>query len=268
MTIIAKKEKKMKKSCFIITPVGEEGSEIRIEANGIIEAVIKPVLEDDYNVDAAHLSISSVVITKEIVNSIFNADLIIANLTNSNPNVMYELSFAHALRKPVVHLIRDGQRPPFDISNQRYITYTNNLFGVVKLKEQLKIFVEEVTKSDATISNPITDSIDVISIKSVERDASVSKILESIVYRISNIEKAINKNEFKYFENIRHIPSINTQKEIMALVEFLGVNDVTLDELMRDDNLIREASNHMRVSSSYLRKILNDNHNLITGSPI
>ena len=48
-------ETETKKKCFIITPIGNAGSEIRKKADGIIEAVIEPVLNDlDFDIQIPH----------------------------------------------------------------------------------------------------------------------------------------------------------------------------------------------------------------------
>ena len=43
-----------KKRCFIITPIGNDNDSIRRHIDGIIDAAIKPALEPDYEVVAAH----------------------------------------------------------------------------------------------------------------------------------------------------------------------------------------------------------------------
>ena len=66
-----------KDKCFIITPIGDDTDPIRRHIEGIIDAALRPALEDKY-------------------------DLVVANLTNRNPNVMYELALRHSLGKPVI----------------------------------------------------------------------------------------------------------------------------------------------------------------------
>ena len=61
-------------------------------------------------------------ISTQIIDRILNADLVVADLTDHNPNVMYELAVRHAARKPVVQIIQKGQKLPFDISQQRTIS--------------------------------------------------------------------------------------------------------------------------------------------------
>lgn len=241
-----------KKKCFIITPVGADGSEIRVETNGIIEAVIKPVLETDYDIIAAHLSIDSVQITKEIIQSIYHSDLVIANLSGSNPNVLYELSLAHALRKPVVHIIRDGEKPPFDISAQRYISFTNNMIGVVQLKNQLRIFVDSVMKEGSSISNPITDAIDNISVESSERTLSLDVGLNMISQRLSSIEKIIYKSS-KYRSNGELDSNIFSDKKYQEFVDFLSDHGMNVESLLDNHENISQLSDILGISTSRIR---------------
>lgn len=62
-------------------------------------------------------------ITDQIIQHIIDADLIIADVTGSNPNVMYELGFAHALKKATVILNQEIHQSPFDIAGFRQILY-------------------------------------------------------------------------------------------------------------------------------------------------
>lgn len=97
-------ERVMDKTCFVITPVGDASTD---EFQGVIDAVIKPVLNElGFVTVAAHEKRNSGSITKGIITGIYEAELIIANITGGNPNVMYEVAFAHSLRKPVIHIIR------------------------------------------------------------------------------------------------------------------------------------------------------------------
>jgi len=62
-------------------------------------------------------------ITPAIVNAIVDADLIIADLSDANPNVYYELAIAHAFAKPVIHIIEEGHKPRFDVKDVRAFPY-------------------------------------------------------------------------------------------------------------------------------------------------
>ena len=95
-------KKEQEKRCFIVTPIGSENDPIRRHIEGIFEAAIRPALEDKYKLIVAHKIYEPGSITKQVISEIYNAELVIANLTNRNPNVMYELAFRHSLGKPII----------------------------------------------------------------------------------------------------------------------------------------------------------------------
>ena len=84
-----------KKRCFIITPIGNDNDSIRRHIDEIIDAAIKPALEPDYEIVAAHKITETGTITKQIIKEIYQDELAIANLTGNNPNVMYELAIRY-----------------------------------------------------------------------------------------------------------------------------------------------------------------------------
>jgi len=80
--------------------------------------------------------------TLNILESIREADLIIADVSHQNPNVLYETGFAHALRKPTILLfdVKSGSRLPSDLDGLQYITYDRaNIRGLAdRLKEETR----------------------------------------------------------------------------------------------------------------------------------
>jgi hypothetical protein len=62
-------------------------------------------------------------ITDQIWHGIRRADVVVADISGSNPNVFYELGLAHALGKEVVIAAQGVERPPFDVSTARLLRY-------------------------------------------------------------------------------------------------------------------------------------------------
>lgn len=62
------------------------------------------------------------------------ADLIIADMSGQNPNVFYEVGYAHAKDKLCILLTRDASDIPFDLKHRRHIIYGNSIRS---LREQL-----------------------------------------------------------------------------------------------------------------------------------
>ncbi|RCW70625.1 hypothetical protein [Saliterribacillus persicus] len=199
-----------KKKCFIITPIGSDNSDIRRAAEGLIDSLIIPVLKDEgFEVDVAHRMYNSGSITKSLISRILTDDLVVANLTALNPNVMYEVAIRHATRKPIVQLCEMGTKLPFDIVEERTIFYRNDMLGVVEKKEDFRNMVVGAMK-DEEPDNPIYRATEELSVlKDVkEKDPEKYDILkrmdelESTIMSIVNSEKKYNnENNLKYYKD-------------------------------------------------------------------
>jgi len=112
------------KHCFIISPIGDEGSNIREHSDDVFDFIIRPAMEElgikAYRSD--HIQ-SAGKISDQMFNSILNDDLCIAVLTFNNPNVYYELAIAQSAARPVIILIEKGHILPFDLKDLRVIYY-------------------------------------------------------------------------------------------------------------------------------------------------
>jgi hypothetical protein len=71
------------------------------------------------------------------------ADIIVADTTDLNPNVFYEIGIAHTLGKPVVLLVQDAEQIPFDLRNQNHIVYKRR---IKLLHERLGLLLEKLKK--------------------------------------------------------------------------------------------------------------------------
>ncbi len=73
-------------------------------------------------------------ILDRVYNQINKADIIIADMSDKNPNVFYETGFAHALSKRVILLTKNSADIPFDLLHHHHIVYSGQ---IVSLREQL-----------------------------------------------------------------------------------------------------------------------------------
>ena len=148
--------------CFVIGPIGDDGTEVRKHADDLLLDVIKPVLEArefGYRVKRADEDADPGMISDRMVSDIIRADLVVADLTDLNPNAFYELGIRHSRVKPVIHVARSGTVLPFD--NASYRTIMVDVFGrqgIDRARTQLTTSARAIRAPDYKVSNPITQA--------------------------------------------------------------------------------------------------------------
>lgn len=96
-------------------------------------------------------------ILERIYRQIESADFIIADMTGRNPNVFYEVGYAHAKKKPVILVTKEAEDIPFDLKHHRHLIYGEKIMDLRdKLGAEITWIKSEIEKSRAvpiTISN-------------------------------------------------------------------------------------------------------------------
>lgn len=132
---------KDKEKCFVIMPISDQGDYPKGHFTKVYEQIIKPAVENagyiPYRVDENKIS-------DTIINKIFDAiqecPMAICDLSNRNPNVLYELGLRQAYDKPVV-LIQDNKTENiFDVSGISTIYYQSDRLyeNVLEAREKIK----------------------------------------------------------------------------------------------------------------------------------
>lgn len=105
-------------SCFVMMPFADP-------LGSYYEKVYKPAIEKAglTPVRADNELFGTGKIIDQIWTGINSAKVLIAELTDRNPNVFYELGLAHALQKPVVLISSNEKDVPFDLHHIRVIYY-------------------------------------------------------------------------------------------------------------------------------------------------
>lgn len=83
-------------------------------------------------------------ILSDIMQEIFLAKFIIAEITPPNQNVFFEVGFAHAMRKPIIFIAERGKELPFDVSGFRVLFYENSIAGKNEIEEGLKKNIDAI----------------------------------------------------------------------------------------------------------------------------
>lgn len=146
-----------KPTCYIISPIGEEGSDIRCRADYLLVEIIERALDDKYEIIRADKEAKPGQIDSQIINAMFDANLVIANLTEQNANVFYELGIRHTASKPTIHMIDKSEVIPFDNSLSRTVKYSlRHPDDLRQAREALVRAVGKVEATDFEVENPVT----------------------------------------------------------------------------------------------------------------
>ena len=149
------------KTLFFITPIGSPDSPERKRSDAVKDSLIMPACEGyGYKCIRADEMPTPGRIDQQVIDLLLNADLVIADLSDHNPNVFYELAVRHASQKPVILLIEDGEQIPFDIKTHRTIFYDiNSGPKFVQAQQELRKQIEAVNEDAFVPDSPIRDSI-------------------------------------------------------------------------------------------------------------
>lgn len=127
------------RKCFVVSPIGNEWSEVRKRADQIFKYIIAPVCEETgfepIRVDKLNQPDS---ITQTIIDYLLKSELVIADITGYNPNAFYEMGYRASTGKPIIHLKCKNEGIPFDIAGIRAFDYDlSDLDSVEEIKSRL-----------------------------------------------------------------------------------------------------------------------------------
>jgi hypothetical protein len=130
------------KRAFIIMPFQRDLENVWFGAikPACIECTYAPLRVDEVNLSS--------LITDDIEKYSAMSHVVIVDLSDSNPNVMFEFGWSLAKnKKPIV--ICQGEltnKIPFDVRGIRYISYENSWLGIEALKKKMKEYIETSDK--------------------------------------------------------------------------------------------------------------------------
>jgi hypothetical protein len=104
--------------CFVIGPFGEPDSQVRKWSDFLLHDIIEPVTSRT-GLDS-HRTLDMPApgrITDRVMRELRGADIVIADLTHTSPNALYELGVRHETGKPVLHMAQAGTALPFDVKD-------------------------------------------------------------------------------------------------------------------------------------------------------
>ena len=222
------------KKCFVVSPIGDEGSEVRKRADQVFKYIIAPVCNETgfepIRVDKLNQPDS---ITQTIIDYLMNSELVVADITGHNPNAFYEMGYRASTGKPIIHLKGKNERIPFDIAGIRAFDYDlSDLDSVEEVKSRL-------IKTIGALSFDVqSDQSNEESTGIKETNSEVSQLI-SVLYDIQDeISQLKNEIHNKDTETIQAIIKASTP---VAPIEDsnTAIMKAVLPELLKNPNSMK-----------------------------
>lgn len=123
--------------CFVVGPIGDRHAPVGSDARNVYEQAIE-VLEKVIEAACAQVDVEPTradsidapgEITEQVCRLIRYSDIVIADVTGGNANVMYELGLRHTTGRPTIQIGECG-RLPFDVRAIRTIQLSRTDAGL------------------------------------------------------------------------------------------------------------------------------------------
>jgi hypothetical protein len=156
-----------KKLCFVVSPIGQPGSESRKHADWVLDYIIKPemVHYPEFEVRRADNDFRPGQIDVHMINDLLDAELVIADLRLRNPNVFYEVGIRHMQEKPTIHLQLESEEWIFDVTGYRSVNIARSTVQEIeKSRTQLKEHLIAVFTPGFVVTNPVKNARGILKI--------------------------------------------------------------------------------------------------------
>lgn len=160
--LMTQEQANFESTCFYITPIGSAESDNRKHSNLFLENIVEPAIRTvGLTVVRADQIDKPGMITRQIMEYLFRARLVVADLSFANANVFYELALRHAARLPIVQIIRFGDQIPFDVNQMRTVVIDNRdiytlLPNVELYKSEIASQARRALEAGAEVDTPVS----------------------------------------------------------------------------------------------------------------
>ena len=184
------------KLCFVIAPIGEVGSETRKRSDRMLKFVAPAVQQCGYEPVRADQICKPGLITSQVIQHVVDDPLVIADLTDRNPNVFYELAIRHAIRRPFIQLIPAGEQIPFDVAGTRTIRVDyQELESVDEGREEIVRQIKVMEADSSDLITPISASLDLQLLHQSEnaKERSFADVLSALAEMRRDVESVAKR---------------------------------------------------------------------------
>lgn len=201
-------EKEKKEQCFVMMPISDQGDYPKGHFDKIYEQIFQPAIEkagyEPYRVDENKMCDS---IMKKIFDAIYNSPMALCDLSNRNPNVLYELGLRQAYDKPVVLVQDDKTERIFDISGINTVYYKSNRLyeNILEAREKITEAILSTKEGKETSIVKIWQAVAAdVSHESMSEEDKVEIMLHRMMSDIQDLKMEKNVNQ-QIYNSVEHL---------------------------------------------------------------
>ena len=189
-----------KKKIFMIMPFKEEFFEVY--------EMLKNEFEERFEFSHAGEEDNQQNILQDIIQPIYEADAIIADLTELNSNVLYELGIAHTFNKKTIIITKDDMiKLPFDLKSYRANNYDTHFKKFNELIKILETLLNGAIDNTINFSNPVKDFLKINNIDNMDwfSEKTNPSVIQNADKGFLDYLADIEEEAQKYTESIENI---------------------------------------------------------------
>ena len=151
--------------CFVIMPFGDPKKDpdyhsmlehIYLGIKSTVESIAVPeILGQKISCHRADKTLAPGEIIPHVIENIVDSFIVIADLSDMNPNVFYELGVRHAVSNNTILITRNLDNIPFDLKQLRTRSFSYSGQGLESLQNSLKEAIQSILVSPEKIDNPV-----------------------------------------------------------------------------------------------------------------
>jgi len=182
--------------CFIISPIGDHGTPTRTHSDVVLQTILEPAASrlGFRTVRADHID-SPGNITGQIIEHVVRSKMMIADLTERNPNVFYELAIRHSFDRPVVLVARTGETLPFDIASER-VVWLSTVDAADALRHHMRMIDDLERKMRAALigasGSPIARYLHLPSVQVQSQTDTLPMVVDRLESVIENLRLSLD----------------------------------------------------------------------------
>ena len=207
----------------------------------IFEYIIKPAVEESgLGYECEHSVAERQNIIKGILEALNKANVVIADLTDNNPNVFYELGVRHTLANRTILIAQGEKHIPFDLRPYPVAFYSESPAKIAEFKKAIKTRLEDIEKNPERSDSPVADFLQLrnVAILAHEKAASLRK-LDALLSEISFNINEIKNTAKQLAQSLPPTSKLqNTCIKLMLSTRYINITADVLNDISLCDRMV------------------------------